>query len=183
MSSRFPKRQWKGILPSALFHTALAKEKKKKILYQKGFLLSHDQPRPCVFRVQIWRCACESGRKQDAAVFTLDADRVEGGRGAPRASAPQASGHSCSLASRPWVPPLTAFQKLIAAVRRKRAVSQHQCLEGYCDSLPLLTVLQAPVTRSPPSCSEGTDAQETDCSFLIRQLKTRVLCLACFWRF
>lgn len=158
-------------------------KKKKKILYQKGFLLSRNQPRPCVFRVQIWRCARESGRKQDAAVFTLDADRVEGGRGPPRASAPQASGHSCFPASRPWVPPLTAFQKLIAAVRRKRAVSQHQCLEGYRDSPPLLTVLQAPVTRSPPWCSEGRDAQETDCSFLIRQLKTRVLCLACFWRF
>lgn len=57
---------------------------------------------------------------------------------------------------------IDCLPKLIVPTRRKRAVSQLQCLSGYFNFPPLLTSPQEPLAQSPSSCSQGRDAQKTN---------------------
>lgn len=85
-------------------------------------------------------------------------ERKESGGDTPTGQHPETSHTAARLES----VSIDCLPKLIVPARRKRAVSQLQCLSGYFNFPPLLTSLQEPLARSPPSCSQGRDAQKTN---------------------
>lgn len=85
-------------------------------------------------------------------------ERRESGRDTPTGQHPETS----HTAARPESFSIDCLPKLIVPTRRKRAVSQRQCLSGYFSFPPLLTSPQEPLAQSPPSCSQGRDAQKTN---------------------
>lgn len=86
-------------------------------------------------------------------------ERRESGRDTPTGQHPETS----HTAARPESFSIDCLPKLIVPARRKRAVSQRQCLlSGYFSFPPLLTSPQEPLAQSPPSCSQGRDAQKTN---------------------
>lgn len=65
--------------------------------------------------------------------------------------------HSCQ----PWAF-LHRLSSKAGCGQEEKAISQLWCLSGYFNFPPLLTSLQEPLAQSPPSCSQGRDAQKTN---------------------